>query len=494
MKMKNNLLNKVGLVTGFTCLLLTGCKAPSLTPLEQIELPTSYDGKNVESENIAALAWTEFFPDTLLQGYITKAVTNNHSFLQTIERVSIARSQMRVGKGALLPEVSLGIDGGVQRFGEYTMDGVGNSTTNTPDLEADKHIPDPYRNFNLGLNFKWEADIWGKLTDKKRASVARWMKSVEAMRLSRSLLISEVATQYFELIGLDRQREILLKAIDKAHKAYNLTSELMKEGEISSLSVDQFRSHRLKLEEMLIANEQHIEDKEYAMAALLGCLPFDVKRASFEVASKYTFPTQTGVPSQLLLFRPDVKAAEFELLASKSDVSAARKAFYPSLIIGGSGGYNAFDMNKWFTAPASMVYNLGAGITAPIFMQHSIRSMWSQAKSEQRIALLNYHETALNAYREVLELMTATSRMNIRIALKEEESRVHNRSIINANEMFNIGFASYLEVLSADEKYLSCELERINLNIESCKMHIMLYRALGGGADIQSIEQDKAIK
>lgn len=98
------------------------------------------------------------FPDTLLQSYIAEALNNNHSFLQTIERISIARSQVRVGKGALLPDLSLGIDGGVQRFGEYTMDGVGNSTTNTPDLEKDKHIPDPYRNFNLGLNFN------GKLT------------------------------------------------------------------------------------------------------------------------------------------------------------------------------------------------------------------------------------------------------------------------------------------------------------------------------------------
>ena len=132
------------------------------------------------------------------------------------------------------------------------MDGVGNSTTNTPDLEKDKHIPDPYRNFNLGLNFQWEADIWGKLTDKKRSAVSRWMQSVEAMRLARTLLISEVGTHYFELIGLDKQRYVLREAILTARDAYNLTNELMKEGEVTRLSVDQFRSRRLKLEEMLL--------------------------------------------------------------------------------------------------------------------------------------------------------------------------------------------------------------------------------------------------
>lgn len=92
----------------------------------------------------------------------------------------------------LLPEVSLGIGTSVNRFGEYTMDGVGNSETNVPSLAKDKHIPDPYRDFGLFLNFQWEADIWGKLTRKKQAAVARWMASVEATRFAQSVLISEL--------------------------------------------------------------------------------------------------------------------------------------------------------------------------------------------------------------------------------------------------------------------------------------------------------------
>lgn len=217
-KMKNNNINKTGLIIGAFCLIMVSCKAPSLTPTEKIELPEFYMDRETDSTTISSMSWKTFFPDTLLQSYIAEALNNNHSFLQTIERISIARSQVRVGKGALLPDLSLGIDGGVQRFGEYTMDGVGNSTTNTPDLEKDKHIPDPYRNFNLGLNFQWEADIWGKLTDKKRSTVSRWMQSVEAMRLARTLLISEVGTHYFELIGLDKQRYVLREAILTARR------------------------------------------------------------------------------------------------------------------------------------------------------------------------------------------------------------------------------------------------------------------------------------
>ena len=133
------------------------------------------------------------------------------------------------------------------------------------------------------------------------------MQSVEAMRLARTLLISEVGTHYFELIGLDKQRYVLREAILTARDAYNLTDELMKEGEVTRLSVDQFRSRRLKLEEMLLANEQQISEKERAIATLLGRLPFKVKRVSFETACSYEFPTDAGIPVTTFAISPGYK-------------------------------------------------------------------------------------------------------------------------------------------------------------------------------------------
>ena len=479
--MKNKYIHSLLLASGIVCLGLAGCKAPALTHTERIELPGTYVGNDSTEITIANMSWETFFPDTILHRYVRKALTNNYTFLQTMEHIKIARAQVRAGKGALLPEVSLGIDGSVQQFGEYTMDGVGNSTTNTPDLPKDKHIPDPYKDFNLGLSFQWEADIWGKLSDKKRSAVYRWMKSTQAMHLARTMLISEVATIYFDLVGLDKEKYVLKSAINTARNAYNLTNELMKEGEMTRLSVDQFRSYRLKLEEMLLANEQKIIEKEHAMAVLMGSLPTPIERVPFERTLDYFFPTDAGIPAQLLQLRPDVRAAELELLASESDLKAARKAFYPSLVIGGNLGYNAFELNKWFSSPASLVYNLGAGITAPIFKQNTIKALWESSKSDQRIALLNYHEVTLNAYAEILNLLSATEKVMKRKELKNEESRIHHRSIYNANELFKVGYASYLEVLSADERFVNCELERIAINVDACKLHIMLYRALGGG-------------
>lgn len=467
---------------GCSLALLTSCKAPALTPEEKIVLPESYDGCQQDTASIASIAWEDFFPDQYLKNYIQEALNGNHNLQQTIEQVAIARAQLKGSRGKLLPDVTLGIGAGVERFGEYTMDGVGNSTTNTPDLPAGKHIPDPYKDLSLGLNFQWEIDILGKLNDKRRAAASRWMKSVEAERLNRTILISEVAIQYYNLIGLDRKERILSKAIEKSQESYLLTSELMKEGEVSRLSVDQFLSRRLKLEEMQLDVRQQIANAERAFALLLGRLPFEIERSSFDEVSTYSFPTEAGIPVQLIQNRPDIRAAELELMACKADVSAARKAFFPSLSIGGSGGFNAFNLEQWFASPASMVYNLAAGITAPIFRQNEIRMLWNESKSRQQIALLDYHYTVLHAYQEVTGLITSTQTLLQRKALKQEESSIHHRSIDNANELFKTGFVGYLDVLSADERYLNCELERVEVNIHYCQLHTLLYRALGGGS------------
>ena len=151
------------------------------------------------------------------------------------------------------------------------------------------------------------------------------------------------------------------------------------------------------------------------------------------------------------------------------------------LLIGAGGGFNAFDISKWFVAPASLVYNLAAGLSAPIFNQHEIRALWEEAKSNQKIALSKYHETALKAYEEVVNLLIAQDNISERYKLKEEESKTHHRSIRDANELFRLSFVGYLEVLSADERYLDCELERIQLNTYKCINNVYLYRALGGG-------------
>lgn len=457
----------------------SGCKAPQLDVNgELVSLSESFAPDTLY---VKPLEWKEFFQDSILQMYVEIALLKNYSFKQSMERVAMSRINLQRAKGLLLPDINLNIGASVNRFGEYTMDGVGNRETNTPSLAKDKHIPDPYKDFGLTLNFQWEADIWGKLTRQKQAATARWMASTEAARFARSILISELAINYYELVGYDKCRDVLRGALISARRSFELTRQLKKEGAETQLAVDEFHARVLLLEGKLLENEQMIKEKEHAITCLLGVFPCELQRVKFDKVIDVPFPLSEGVPANLLTLRPDVRAAELELLASKADVMSAKAAFYPSLILGAGGGFNSFDLGKWFTAPASLIYDLAAGITAPIFNQGKIKAMWNEARSAQKIALYQYHETALNAYTEVLNLYTASLSQQERVRLKEIETGAHRRSVTNATELFKLNYIGFLEVLSADERYLDSELERIEIVTDVCRKKILLYRALGGG-------------
>lgn len=404
---------------------LAGCKTPELSMDERISLPESGEMGMNDTTFVKPLSWDVFFQDTLLRGYVDVALRNNHSFQQSMERIAMSRAALQRAKGLLLPDVNLNIGASVNRFGEYTMDGVGNSETNVPSLPKDKHIPDPYRDFGLSLSFQWEADIWGKLTRKKQAAAARWMASVEATRFAQSMLISDLAIQYYELIGLDRRKEVLRNALASARRSHELTRQLKKEGAETQLAVDQFYARVLLIESKLLENDQLIGEKERAIACLLGVFPFEIRRMGFDELRKLPVPLSEGIPANLLTLRPDVRSAEMGLVASKADVIAA--------------------------------------------------------KASQRIALSQYHETALNAYTEVLDLYCASQTQTERIRLKEKESLAHQRSVVNAGEMFQLSYTGFLEVLSAEERYLDSELEHIDIVTDLCRKKILLYRALGGG-------------
>ena len=226
---------------------LAGCKTPELSMDERISLPESGEMGMNDTTFVKPLSWDVFFQDTLLRGYVDVALRNNHSFRQSMERIAMSRCLAARAKG-LLASDEFEHRSPVNCSVNIRWMGVGNSETNVPSLPKDKHIPDPYRDFGLSLSFQWEADIWGKLTRKKQAAAARWMASVEATRFAQSMLISDLAIQYYELIGLDRRKEVLRNALASARRSHELTRQLKREGAETQLAVDQFYARVLSIE------------------------------------------------------------------------------------------------------------------------------------------------------------------------------------------------------------------------------------------------------
>ena len=473
-------MNKLAILA--SVLLSAACAPAAKLADSSVELPERYPAASgTDTTTVADVSWTEFFPDTLLQRHIRTALEGNFSFLNCMNRIRLAENELKTARLGYWPSVSAGLSAGLERFGEYTMDGVGNSTTNTPDLDKSRHIPDPYPDFGIGVSFSWEIDLWGKVTQKKRAALSRWMASIEAASLARSVLISEIARTYFSLVDLDMKRQITEAAIDFISRSCELTEDLKDAGEITQLAVDQFQSRLIELKGILLENENETASLERAMCILTGRLPEHTERRNFYELRDMEYLSDTGVPDMLLTRRPDIKEAEMMLAAADCDIKAARKAFYPGLRLGGAGGFNAFDIGRLFLAPASLAYEIAAGLTAPVFNAGKIRNEYSDALVRRDMAVNNYKETVVKAYSEVCGLIESSENIRERIDVKKEELKIGKKATASANELFRMQFIGYLEVLAADRDYFECCESYIDLEIERMKLQADLYRALGGG-------------
>lgn len=468
-------MKKIKLLAILTILTSAVSCGPSVTlTKEDRKLPEEYLGLDrQDTTTIARLHWTEFFRDTVLQKYINIALENNYSFHIAMERVKIASNEIKAAKGGYYPTLNAGAGAGLERFGRYTMDGM--------DMSG---MPDPYQDFEIGLSFRWEIDIWGRVTKKKQAAIYRWTATTEAVRLSQSYIIQEVANNYFRLIGLDYLQDVLEEYIKATEKSCALTAELKASGEETQLAVDQFNARLYNLKGLLLNNKAEIMATERALSLLMGVLPQNIDRISFSELQEMNFRTEIGVPVELLQYRPDILIAENELEAARCDAEAAKKAFFPTLTIGGGAGFNAFDAGHLFLTPASLVFNLAGGLTASIFNSGKIKANWENAKSRQIIALNNYFETVLAAYQEVVGVVSELELTKEQRTIKDNEMKSYRNASENAMELFHLQYASYLEVLSAEEKYFDCRLDYMELEMKYCRLIVDLYRSLGGGAAV----------
>lgn len=469
--------------------LASGCKVTDVSqPESSIQLPPEFGGtdsdpaKSDSTTSLAQISWDNYFQDQRLKTLISSALTHNQDNLMTMQRIKASRASLLAAKARLIPTIS-GMAGASQRkFGEYTMDGVGNFDSNlSPTVPKDKRIPDPYKDFIIGANFEWELDVWGKFRNRKRSAASRYLASEEFSKSVRTWLVTEVASTYYELLALDAEIQVLNENILLQELALQLIIELKEGGRANQLAIDQFEALVLNSKAQLEAKVRQQKSAEYSLARLIGKVEIPLDRIDLDSAVEKPQAMEIGLPTQMIQYRPDVREAELNLHATKFDVSAAKAAFYPSINLFGMAGFNAFEFSKLFFNPASTMFQFGAGLTAPIFNRRQIQAEFELAKADQQIALLDYEKRTLNAYLEVLDLVNQINTYENQLKLKQNEVSVLQRSIENSNILFSVGYANYLEVINAQSRALESSIELAELKASRLQAHVQLYRALGGG-------------
>lgn len=427
------------------------------------------------------LARTEFYRDSLLQKYIDTAQVYNFDYQIAWERINQQYAHVRRLKGVLLPEIGGQVLAGAKRFGDYTIDGVGNYDTQfSENLTQNQRIPDPIvPDYSIGFLATWEIDVWGKLRAQKKSAALRYLASETGRQFLQTQLVSNLAANYYRLIAIDKQIELINENIKLQENALLISEAQKQTGNSNQLAVDILEAEIMRAKNDLISLKQLILVEENAFNALLGSYPQTVIRSSWknELFSKIDLT----ISSESLLNRPDVRQCFLNLNASESDLLAVKKAFYPSFVINGSMGLNAFKAGLLFDAPSSMAFSALGGIAAPLLNRRELKAQLLESQSKKREEYIQLEKTIYNAFSEVYLVLEQRNLLASQIDLKEAEVNVLNRSIENSISLFTSGRANYLEIINAQENYLNSQLQLLALQQKQQELNIQLYRAIGGG-------------
>jgi len=440
-------------------------------------MPQSF-ATSKDSSNSADIKWKEYFTDPNLVELIDISLKNNMDMSIALQRIQAAGAVIRLRKGAMLPNLNVGVSAAQRRFGLYTMDGAGNiSTEITPGQIVPVNLPDYF----IGLQTSWEIDVWGKLRNKKKAAIARYLSSVEGKNAVVTNLIADLANSYYELLALDNELDIIRETIKLQENALELITIQKLAGVANELAVQQFQAQVFNSKAMEFEVQQKITESENKINVLMGRYPQTITRNKSELNKALPFNPSIGMPTNLLKNRPDIKQAEFELLASRADVKSAKAAFYPSLNINGSLGFQAFKTGLLFTNPQSLAYSLLGNLMAPLINRSAIKAEFKSANAMQQEALYNYQKSILNGYVEVYNEVARIKNLENIANFKTQEADALTQSIETSTDLFKTGRATYIEVIMTQRGALDSKLELVSVKKRQYNAVVDIYKALGGG-------------
>ena len=349
-------------------------------------------------------------------------------------------------------------------------------------LDGEQRAGAHSRSYTAELNVSWEADIWAKLRNAKKAAVAEYLRSTDAARAVRTTLVSNVAQGYWNLKMLDEQIEIAKRNIELGETTLAIMRLQYDAGNVTSLAVDQQQAQLLAAKLALPKLEASRTAQENALSILAGRMPgTPIKRGKGYAPFAMPNGLGAGVPLALLSNRPDVRAAEESLMEAHAMTGVNKAMMYPSLAVTAQGGLNAIESSKWFSTPGSLFDALQGSLTQPIFHHSQLKSQYEQSKIRRDQAELPFRQTLLKAVGEVSNALTQVDKTGQEEKIAGERVTALRKAAGNSHLLFNSGMATYLEVIAAETSLLQSELELADVQRSRLSAIADLYRAVGGG-------------
>ena len=462
-------------------LFVSGCatlepRVPDAAPAIPSEWPlpptTSADGnrsveapvaKNAEQDELAKpvadVGWRNFFVDPRLQQLIALSLENNRDLRVAVLNVERARSQYRIQRADRIP--SLGVNAELQRTG------------------GDAPVTDLY-SAGLGLA-QFELDLFGRVRSLSDSALQRYFATEESRRSAQLALISELANSWLTLSADREQLRISEATLESQQASYDLTRKRYELGALSALDVSQARTGVETARAGVARFAGQVAQDANALTLLVGA-PVDpaMLPTSFEPSVSGLAGLPAGLPSSVLLRRPDVMAAEHNLLAANANIGAARAAFFPSISLTASIGSASDELSGLFEGGTS-VWSFMPRLNLPIFQGGRLRANLGVARADRDIALAEYEKSIQIGFREVADALalskTLADQRVAQEALLEAATRAHDLS----KARYDAGRDSYLFLLDAQRTLYNAQLTLVTTLLAEQANRVTLYKVLGGG-------------
>ncbi len=422
--------------------------------------------------------WWEIFGDQELNQVVDEALRNNLDIKKATARILEVRSQFVQVRSDRFPNLSL--QGQVQRQRQTintTIPVLQGQTLQMQSIEETQRTT----NYNMSLAASFELDLWGRLARAEEAARADLLQAEESRHTVTQTVVAETISLYLQMESLERRIQITERSIDNFRSNLALLESRYERGLTSSLDPRQASRILAQAEALLPSLRQDLGITQQKLAVLLGHYP-DTRppRIQQEDYFKLLSPVPPGLPSDLLLRRPDIRTAEARLRALNAQVGVAKASRFPRITLTGNFGYLGDELDRLFK-PQSELWNLALGIVQPLFDAGKLKAGQRAAEARYQQGVAEYAKTVLTAFSDVEgALLTRREQLERRDHIVDflEESRATQRV---AENRYNRGLIDFLNVLEAQRTRFEAEESLVLVDLAIYTNRVTLHRALGGG-------------
>ncbi len=438
---------------------LSACSQMPVYKRPSVDIPDNWRFKEADTKGHSEVLWWRQFGDTVLDAMIEEGLKNNHDMLIASARVDEFIGKYGAVRGQILPQVGLG--GEANRSRTNMLGQV--LTVNA---------------YQVNLNTSWEIDLWGRLRGAEEAARAQILSAEAAQQALLLTTVASIAETYFNVLNLTEQLRVSRETADLRRQYYEIFQMRYEGGVISELELKQAKSEYESALASIPSLERQIAQQENALSILLGKNPQSIKpqRNLWEIKMP---DVPSGLPSELLQRRPDIRQAEEDLKATDALIGVARAAFFPTISLTGAFGWVSTELSDLFMGPSN-TWKWGGSLVLPIFKGGTLKGNLEAAEAQQRQALLRYQQSIQRAFKEVEDALVEHQKTKQQIGIMDSQLESLRDYARVARLRYDNGYTSYIEVLDAERNLFNVEISYAQTKTAYIKSIISLYKALGG--------------